>query len=463
MAPPPCRFFQAGHCRSGNKCKYSHSARTQAGQSPSPSTSAPSSPRSRPPNQSKLPGASSPLPNGVCRFYWETGACKREFDCKYRHDRCDEGSETRPKRPQFNLAANDAIAPFLTEQGLAKMNGIATDGFFEDETSTSLSPTDAHNRFKRFLSDTFRFKTSYDVYAFLVPLSSANCNNALWTQEEGQLLLAAVTSTNGSLRVAEIINWSQISICTGLSKEIVSFQRGILPLLRYLSSEFVVKSTMSTNTNHLFSIILQNFEKFADRIEECMHAAINARSFKDTRSNSPYKSIDTQIFVSIAGVLHEFLVRFKNAVATYPRLGPLVNNLYRWFKDWHAGVEANPPLFDNPFNNIPPAVREHVIDAIRERIKRLVNIVEREEPKLIKPDLKQKRKAVADAANRFGPALHSTYEGPGHLRSNGPRHDNDFEDIYEIRIAPTHQELMIRVPPFLPANFYSAPHPAPAD
>ncbi|KAF8808643.1 hypothetical protein BYT27DRAFT_7188610 [Phlegmacium glaucopus] len=458
MAPPPCRFFQAGRCRSGDECKYSHSTRTQAEQSPNSSTSASSSTWRRPPNQSQLPGASSPLPNGVCRYYWETGACKREFDCRYQHDRCDEGSKTRLQRPQFNLAANDAIAPFLTEQGLAKMNGISTDGFFEDETLTSLSPTDAHNHFKKFLSDTFQFKTSYEVYSFLVPLSSANCNNALWTQEEGQ--------TNGSLRVAEIINWSQISICAGLSRGIVSFQRGILPLLRYLSSEFVVKSTMSTNANHLFSIVLQNFEKFADRIEECMHAAINASSFKDTRSKSYYKPIDTQIFVSIAGVLHEFLVRFKNAVATYPRLSPLVNNLHHWFQDWHAGAKANPPLFDNPLNKIPPAVREHVVDSIRERIKRLVNIVEREESKLInlKSDLKQKRKAAADAADRFsGSVLHATYEGPGHLRPDGPRHDNDFEDIYEIRIAPTQQELMIRIPPFLPANFYSAPHPAPAD
>lgn len=162
-------------------------------------------------------------------------------------------------------------------------------------------------------------------------------------------------------------------------------------------------------------------------------------------------------------MITRFLVRFKNALATYPRLGPLVNNLHRWFQDWHAGIETTPPLFDNPFNNIPPTVRQHLIDTIRERIKRLINIVQRDEPKLVKSDLKQKRKAAADVADRFGPALHATYEGPGHLRPDGPRHDNDFEDIYEIRIAPTNEELMIRLPPFLPANFFAAPHPAPAD
>ena len=40
------------------------------------------------------------------------------------------------------------------------------------------------------------------------------------------------TQVNGSLRLAEIINWPQISIRAGLDKQTVSFQRGILPLLR---------------------------------------------------------------------------------------------------------------------------------------------------------------------------------------------------------------------------------------
>jgi hypothetical protein len=166
--------------------------------------------------------------------------------------------------------------------------------------------------------------------------------------------------------------------------------------------------------------------------------------------------------IIILTVINRFLVRFKNAVATYPRLGPLVTNLNRWFQEWHAGIEATPPLFDNPFNNIAPTVREHIIDSIRERIKRIVNIVQRDEPKLIKSDLKQKRKA-ADVADRFAPALHAIYEGPGELRPNGPRHDNDKEHISDIRIAPTHEELTIRIPPFLPANMFAAPHPAPAD
>ena len=170
-----CRYYQKGpsHCRFGDKCRYSH---VQAGESSGPSTSAPSS-RNRPSETPSLPEASSPLPNGVCSFYWKTGRCKLEFECKFRHTRCDDGPEITTYRPKFNLAGNDAIAPFLTEQGLAKINGIATDGFFEE---ASLSPTEAHSRFKKFLSDTFRFRSTFDIYSFFIPLSSASCLNSLW-------------------------------------------------------------------------------------------------------------------------------------------------------------------------------------------------------------------------------------------------------------------------------------------
>lgn len=48
-----------------------------------------------------------------------------------------------------------------------------------------------------------------------------------------QVVFSTSTSqTNGSSRLAEIINWPQISIRAGLSREDMSFQRGILLLLR---------------------------------------------------------------------------------------------------------------------------------------------------------------------------------------------------------------------------------------
>jgi hypothetical protein len=53
------------------------------------------------------------------------------------------------------------------------------------------------------------------------------------------------------------------------------------------------------------------------------------------------------------------------------------------------------------------------------------------------------------------------YELPGHLRPDGPRHDNDDDDFQSIRIAPTDQELRCKLPPTLPINQPMAYHHLP--
>jgi len=64
----------------------------------------------------------------------------------------------------------------------------------------------------------------------------------------------------------------------------------------------------------------------------------------------------------------------------------------------------------------------------------------------------------------FTSRLTNTYEPPGTLRDGGtPRHDNDFTDIRDIRIAPTHEELLCPLPPYLPVFLPMAPHHHPVN
>lgn len=58
--------------------------------------------------------------------------------------------------------------------------------------------------------------------------------------------------------------------------------------------------------------------------------------------------------------------------------------------------------------------------------------------------------------------LTQTYDPPGDLRNDGPRHDNDFADIADIRVVPTHEELLSPVAPYLPVSTSDAPHHLPA-
>ena len=218
-------------------------------------------------------------------------------------------------------------------------------------------------------------------------------------------------------------------------------------------------------------------------IESCLDQAITSQSFRDVATPIS-EPIDAQVFVSIAGVLHEcakvvfafesffyllscrFLGRFKNAIAIYPRLSQLVKSLCKSFQDWHSTISANSEAFGNSFKSLQPPVREIFVSSIKEKVDRLASILEREEGKYVDKKEKKDRNsssATTNAQAALAAALHTTYKGPGHLREEGPRHDNDSEFISEIRIAPTNDELMCRVPPFLLANFFAAPHPAPPD
>ncbi|KAG2106489.1 hypothetical protein BD769DRAFT_1654653 [Suillus cothurnatus] len=456
---PSCRFYNSpGGCRRGTSCTFEHIPNAQHrggdGRPSSPGASSDGSPsRRNAQGPQRQISPSSPPPRGVCRFFWETGRCFREFSCRGAHT-LPQGHDGRRSPQPFAIptqAAQALIAPFLTEKGLSKLVGGGTDGYFPQDATTSLTPSETHSRLRRFFREDFRFKTAPEIYGFLVLLSSANLQNGSWTQEEGQ--------NSGRLRVAEIVTWPHVSSKTTMGREILSFQRGLIPLLRYMSSDFVVQSTLRTQANQLYMTVLQNLSSFADAVEKSMDSIITSRSFSDPGAFGK-DPIDAQAFASIAGVLHEFLVRFKNAVATYPRLAPLVMNLQKWFVEWKTGVQDNPPSFDDFLGGLQPTVRDLLIQTLNEKIHKLVSIVEREQGKEKRPD---RQKQSVPSNEGILAALHSGYQGPGAVREGGPRHDNDFEDISDIRIAPTHEELMSRIPPFLPVNFFGAPHPAPLE
>ena len=183
MSRAPCRFFNTpSGCGKGSQCPFVHSSpndTTRPVRSPTPGNVAP-------PQSANRPSGNGNSPPGVCKYFWDTGKCKREFSCRYKHTQ-QAGRTTPPPAPSPSATAQSTsesvlkrVAPFLTEQGLSKMSGSGTDGFFAQDDS--LSPSEAHNTLKRYLSDYFRFKTTFEVYAFLRPLNSATASNAGWVR-----------------------------------------------------------------------------------------------------------------------------------------------------------------------------------------------------------------------------------------------------------------------------------------
>jgi hypothetical protein len=162
--------------------------------------------------------------------------------------------------------------------------------------------------------------------------------------------------------------------------------------------------------------------------------------------------------------LFRFFTRFKQAIRDHPEIFDLVNNVVAWFDIWSSNVSRLPPRFDDPITSIPGG-RQLMIDQLREDVVRLQSVVDREykatasaRRSAAKPSISREEKRQALISR-----IKQSYDPPGSLRVDGPRHDNDFEDISNIRIAPTNRELTCPVPPYLPFNLPDAPHHLPAN
>ncbi|KAG6830463.1 hypothetical protein H0H92_000616 [Tricholoma furcatifolium] len=353
-------------------------------------------------------------------------------------------------------SAVDTIAPFLTPKGLEKLNVSGTDVFFASPAK-ALSPNEAHNALIMYLRDDYRFSKTFHIYGFLTPLSNATTSNTTWSSEDGQLFLNAFAVGNGLLRINDILRWSPISIKAGSDSE-------------FFSSEMVIKSTLSHVVNALYTCIMNNCDIFFEKVEACVDNFMEARSFKDPKipSSSLDCSIGHQVMASLSSILFECLTRFKNSTATHPMLCIIVRRLGNWLDIWLDGVSASPGSFDDPFKNIDQTARGHITDFLKNKVGRLVRIVDREQHKHERAAKRAKDVLHLPLGTNLDEgvisALSSSYNGPGTSSYSGQaRHDNDFVNIEDIRVVPTNDELLSTIAPFLPANIYGAPHPHPVE
>ncbi|KIL62527.1 hypothetical protein M378DRAFT_128690 [Amanita muscaria Koide BX008] len=444
----PCHYHSSpGGCRRKD-CTFSHGS--------------PGEHRPRSPASAASAGPSTSSPGGVCKFYWSTKRCRDGSNCRYSHI----------ENPSLNAQNSSSsgiitsLVPFLTDEGLAKVTGVGTDPL-SPQPQKLLTPAQIRYDMRRFLQDDFRFKSTFEIYAFFVPLSSAISTNPAWSMEDGQVLLAEITKPNGLRRFSDIIQWPAVSATAGSNSAVLSFQNAWLPLLQFFSSDAVVKSTVHHNVNALYSIIMGDYGTFSNKLISCMDQMIEAQSFRDFQRSSTKNLLGSQILASITGVLFEYLTRFKNAVSSHPEIVLSVRKLQSWMDAWVQGIKADPPKFDDVFvNNV--TARDHIVHHLSSKIRNVVAIVDREQARVERQQNRETPRGLssgASAASQEGLSamLRMTFEGPGPFCSTGPRHDNDSVDIQNIRIAPTNEELICRKEPFLPANFYKAPHHLPSD
>ncbi|CCM04279.1 uncharacterized protein FIBRA_06450 [Fibroporia radiculosa] len=455
--PQVCNAFASvGRCRFGDRCKFAH----QLGQ-PAGSTSSPVRAQAPTPSQRPKPGPAPGVPPRVCNLFWTSGSCARGFDCSFKHER----KPVAPESQEAPVVGNEQeeIQDFFSAEGLAVSNGSVR------EERNTLTPSEAHNHIKAFLGDNYAFDGASRVQGFVRILASINDRNKSWNSDNAQAFLDMIVNGNGVIRIGDVLRFEPVHSSIGTNKGILSFQRGYFPVFEYFASNLVLKSTLHKNINHLYTVLENNYDTIHAVIENCIGSMIDAKSWKDPTPGlipSLQNSLDgVVVFKTLSTVLHQFLNRFKDAVRNHPDTIRLVGKLVVWFESWASDVTAVPPCFNDPITMSPENVRSLTIRQLRDEIVRLESIVERESETLegrrrlvSKPAL-----TIAERRQALLSQLAQTYDPPGILRDEGPRHDNDHVDISAIRLAPTHDELLCAVPPYLPVFLPDAPHHLPVD
>lgn len=155
---------------------------------------------------------------------------------------------------------------------------------------------------------------------------------------------------------------------------------------------------------------------------------------------------------------YRYLTRFKQATSTNPEVRDVVERVADWFDDWATAIRSDPP-FDDECATYEESKKTLIIDNLRRDKERILRIVRYGHTQTIRHEEPQARQQPSTIEGLIASLQRNCdYDGPGERRELGPRHDNDHIDIEMIRVAPTHAELLCEDDPYLPGNFFEAPH-----
>ncbi|KAH9052543.1 hypothetical protein EDB87DRAFT_1570453 [Lactarius vividus] len=392
-------------------------------------------------------------PRGVCSFYWSTGTCDHSFDCTFKHE---VKSRVLGTSSVDATEAEDQSPDFFSREGLAMNNGSVMD------SQHTLRPNEAHNHLKPYLADHFVFRGANNVEGFSRIFASVNSRNEAWA------FLDTIVRGNALLRIGEVLRFSPVAVNVGAGSSTLSYQKGYFPIIEFLSSDLVLKTTMHQNTNMIYALLDRNYDDFHSTTRKCMREMIEAQTWMDRSPGLPVSRQNTlsgvEVFGALSIVLSQYFARVKSAIKNHPELRDLVEDIYSWFTTWTAAVRASPPTFKDPIASSNPQIRNLTLAELEKDINRLSQIVGREygDTEKLRRCVPKGRFTAGQKMEALASRLEQAYDPPGTLRDGGePRHDNDFTDIRDIRIAPTNEELLCPLPPYLPVFLPSVPHHLP--
>ncbi|GAA6061540.1 hypothetical protein JCM10212_002747 [Sporobolomyces blumeae] len=465
-----CHFFsRPGGCRNGASCRFDHPTPSGASSLP-PSASWRSTASSEPKPRHDVKEWMAGAPRGSCRDFWLKGSCSKPFGtCTFRHEhtKASTGSSGTSRLPPVHIRP---IHPTVAVQGPAELAAAAA-GASSDAvapTSVNLLRVDRGVLYKVSYDPSLRFETTTDVYRFLNSLyASTQVKRHLSTHEDAQNVLAELASQGkpGAARLADCLNFP-LSPTAGSSSKVLSFQRGFMVLVYYLTSDEIRTSVFTHHVNVLYHALYVHAGAWVPATISSIESLVAAKSVADPNLPGRWPGFNTenfvQVFSPLAQLLAELFSRFRDAVVQTPALRELVTTLSTSFALYAEDMASDDPSFDRNLDR-DPRRRQALVEGVRRSIDILPRIIERSQAVAFVSTVPTPSLAASLPSCATMAVLRRLFEPPGALREGGPRHDNDKASIRDIQILPTHEELLCSLPAFVPSNLPDAPHHLPAN
>ncbi|GAA5948709.1 hypothetical protein JCM3765_004981 [Sporobolomyces pararoseus] len=463
-----CRYFNSpAGCYRGSACTFEHSDPnnpSSSSQSHSATTSQPWRDRG---GQSTGRPSQQQAPRGTCREFWNAGSCSKfsSGSCRYQH------TKSQQLIGPVQVSAFGALQPTSQRPTLDSPETLTSAA--HGITSDALSPSSFSLRVDRAVL----FKVAEDInYKFIDPsqvypwvnslYASSQVKARLSTHEESQNVLAAFANLDGPgmARLSEVLNFPlETNVGASVTTRSLSFQRGFMPLVFYLTSGEIRNSVFTHHLNRVYNVLHIHAPAWVSSTIKCLDSIMAEKTVKDAKlpARSPgfTPSNFIQIFEPLAQLLQEYFSRFPDAVVKVPQLQQLVARLSTHFSTYSEDVHSDSPSFD--FQAFKDA-RQHrfIVQGVRKSVDTLLKVTERTQVVPFVADIPKSVSTSLPSAAALA-ALKRLFEPPGALRTGGARHDNDKSSIKDIQILPTHEELLSPHPAFVPANLPDGPHHLP--
>ncbi|GAA6005511.1 hypothetical protein JCM11491_003667 [Sporobolomyces phaffii] len=454
-----CRYFNSpGGCNRGASCHFQHDSSARR-------------PPQRGGHASQPPSSRSQyVPKGICREFYLTGSCHNfatAGGCRYRHTQSKPvGGGRGPGAGAAPLEAGPRRPGLDTPEALTSAaKGVNSD---------AISPASSHLRVDRAIlfkvanEVDFKFLEPQRVYPWVNSLYASTQVKALRsTHEESQNVLADLANPDGPgmARLVEVLNFPfSCDVGESSTSKSLSFQRGFMPLVFYLTSGEIRNSVFTHHLNRIYNVLHIHARSWVPSTLTCLDAIMVEKSVKDPRlfggrSVGIAPEDFVQVFSPLTQVLHEYLTRFPDAIVKTPQVPQLVSTLETHFTTYYEAVCSNSTAYDPELTKDP---RQHrfLVEGVRQSVNTLAKVIERTQIVPFVAAVPTARLTTIPSIAALA-ALKRLFEPPGALRTGGPRHDNDHASIKDIQILPTHQELLSREPAFVPANLPDGPHHLP--